>query len=463
MNKNLQHLPQIDALLRSAPMAALSTQYSHGEVVDALRGALGGLRRALLAGHLGELPDFLGADFASEIETQITSARAPIQKPVINATGILVHTNLGRAPLADEAIATMQAVAASPSNLEYDLESGKRGNRMAPVEDLLRELTGAEAAFVVNNCAAAVMLALVATAMGRKVVASRGELIEIGGSFRLPDIIQQSGANLREVGTTNKTRASDYADAIEDDTAVLLKSHTSNYQIIGFTSAPARTELAGIARQHDVILIEDLGSGVLCDLSPYGLGAEPVVRDVLAEGVDLVMFSGDKLLGGPQAGILAGRADVIQAIRRHPLARAVRLDKLSLAALEATLRLYRAPYDPFQHIPVLRMLATSPETVLKRAKELEARISANNALTVRVIETEAEIGGGALPGQKLASAAVALGMAGVSAEKLARRLRAASRPIISRIQGEEVLLDLRAVDEGELESIVATCAALHRQ
>ncbi|MEX0340128.1 MAG: L-seryl-tRNA(Sec) selenium transferase [Arenibacterium sp.] len=459
MNKNLQHLPQIDALLRSAPMSVLVAEYSRDEVADALRLKLSQLRHEILSGAGRNLPDFNDVAFADEIETTIIASRQPIQRPVINATGILIHTNLGRAPLAEEAIAAMQAVAASPSNLEYDLESGKRGNRMAPVESLLCELTGAEAAFVVNNCAAAVMLSLVGTATGRKVVASRGELIEIGGSFRLPDIVQQSGAILQEVGTTNKTRVSDYADAIDGDTAVLLKSHTSNFQIVGFTSTPKRKDLAELARQHDIALLEDLGSGVLCDMSAYGLGSEPVVRDVLAQGVDLVMFSGDKLLGGPQAGILAGRADLIKALRRHPLARAVRLDKLSLAGLEATLRLYRAPYDPFNHVPVLRMIATPVEQVRERAARLVARLSDIPDLRAQVVESKAEVGAGALPGQELASAAVSLSLQGASAEKLARLLRTAPRPVISRIREDKVRLDMRAVSDAECDQIAATCNA----
>lgn len=458
VNKYLKQLPQIDALLKTEPIAELVSRFSHAETVDALRKTLSGLRDELLCGDRKDLPDFTSDEFGEAIETVIRKGRLPLLKPVINATGIVIHTNLGRAPLAHEAIAAMKDIAAAPSNLEYNLENGGRGNRMSSVEALLCDLTGAEAAHVVNNCAAAVMLGLMGTAMGRKVVVSRGELVEIGGSFRLPDIIQQSGAILREVGTTNKTRAGDYAEAIESDTAVLLKSHTSNFQIIGFTSAPARSELAKLSRQYDVLLVEDLGSGVLRDLSVIGLGSEPVVRDVLSAGVDLVMFSGDKLLGGPQAGILAGRADVIETLRRHPFARAIRIDKLSLAALEATLRLYREPNDPFRQIPVLRMLSEPVESLRQRASTLTAKLSRETDLICRTIDTTAQAGGGALPGQSIASAGVALRSRRHSSEELAKELRTMQRPVIGRIRDNEVILDLRTVQSSELDLIVSQAA-----
>jgi L-seryl-tRNA(Ser) seleniumtransferase len=460
VSRLLSSLPQIDALLKLPRVAALVTRYSHDETANALRARLNDLRAALRAGETDGLPAFDGADFAETIEAMIEADRALLLKPVINATGILIHTNLGRAPLATEAIEAMQRIAGGTSNLELDLASGGRGDRVAAVEGLIRELTGAEAAFVVNNCAGAVMLALMGTANGRKVVVSRGELVEIGGAFRLPDIIEQSGARLKEVGTTNKTRVRDYADAVDGETAVLLKSHTSNFRIVGFTSAPGRAELAALAREREVLLIEDLGSGALRDLSDHGLGGEPVVGDVLAAGVDLTLFSGDKLLGGPQAGLMAGRAEVIGELRSHPLARALRIDKLSLAALEATLRLYRAPNDPFQKVPVLRMLSEPLEGVRARAERLAVMLRGVPRLSCRVVESAAQAGGGSLPGQDIPSAAVAIGAQGMSANRLASALRATSRPVIGRIRDDCLLLDMRSVTEADIDAIAAACAAL---
>jgi L-seryl-tRNA(Ser) seleniumtransferase len=293
-----------------------------------------------------------------------------------------------------------------------------------------------------------------ATAGGRSVVASRGELIEIGGSFRLPDVILQSGATLREVGATNKTRLSDYAEAIDDDTSVLLKSHTSNFKIVGFTSSPARKDLARLAKERDVILMEDLGSGVLIDLSPYGLADEPVVGDILKAGVDLVMFSGDKLLGGPQAGIIAGRADIIANLKSHPLMRAVRIDKLSLAALEATLRLYRAPFDPISDVPVLKMLSEPVQTVQKRAEALANALLLLGIRSVAVKESAAYVGGGTMPEQDLQSFVVSICLPDLTAEVLTAALRCSETPIIGRIEREHVLLDMRTVRDSELPLII---------
>ncbi len=316
---------------------------------------------------------------------------------------------------------------------------------------------------VVNNCAAAVLLALMAVAGGRGVVASRGELIEIGGSFRLPDVIVQSGAILREVGTTNKTRLDDYEQAIDDETAVLLKSHTSNFKIVGFTSAPTRQDLARLADQKDLILMEDLGSGVLIDLSPFGLTDEPVVADILKAGVDLVMFSGDKLLGGPQAGILAGRRDIIARLKSHPLMRAVRIDKLSLAALEATLQLYRPPFDPMSDIPVLRMLSEPADAVERRARTLEAALVQHGISDVAVQPSAAFVGAGTLPEQDLASFAVSVRLPDLSAEALTAALRQHATPVIGRIERGRVLLDMRTVEEGALSVIARAFQQIARR
>ncbi len=463
MTASLKDLPQIEALLSQPSIAALSQGFSRAETRAALRNVIADLRAALLSTDPPRaLPDFAGPDFAASVAHRIAAARAPSLRPVINATGIIIHTNLGRARLAPRAIAALAAAGADASNLELDLETGKRGSRHAHVERLIRELTGAEAAVVVNNCAAAVLLSLMATACGRNVVASRGELIEIGGSYRLPDVIAQSGAQLREVGTTNKTRVADYANAIDDNTAVLLKSHTSNFRIVGFTAAPERQALARLARERRVILMEDLGSGVLVDLTPFGLNDEPVVADVLKAGVDLVMFSGDKLLGGPQAGIIAGRQDIVAELKAHPLMRALRIDKLSLAALEATLRLYRAPHDPLKEVPVLRMLSTPQETVAARAAALAERLAAVGITDIGTEATSARVGGGTLPEQDLPSVALSLRLEGFTAEALSAALRRGRPPVIGRIAQDRLLLDLRSVEDDELPLIADAFAAVLR-
>lgn len=455
MSNPLKDLPQIQSLLSLPHFAALTERYSHAETVDVLRCVIAETRATLLQDATHPLPDFAGDDFAQAVESKIAAARVPSLRPVINATGIIIHTNLGRARLAPEALRQMEAVATAPSNLELDLQTGKRGSRHDHVERLICELTGAEAAVVVNNCAAAVMLSLVATATGRAVVASRGELIEIGGAFRLPDVIAQSGAVLREVGTTNKTRLSDYEAAIDADTAVLLKSHTSNFKVVGFTTAPDRRELARLAQDREVILLEDLGSGVLIDLAPFGLRDEPVVSDILKAGVDLVMFSGDKLLGGPQAGIIAGRADIVATLRAHPLMRAVRIDKLSLAALEATLRLYRPPHDPLTAIPVLRALSEPLEKVAARAVRVVEEVALVDGIEASTEHSAAYVGGGTLPEQDLESVAVAVTLDGIPAEALMAALREASTPVIGRIERDRVMLDMRTVSNAEVVPIIA--------
>ncbi|KIN65655.1 L-seryl-tRNA(Sec) selenium transferase [Sulfitobacter noctilucae] len=449
----LRDLPQIQSLLERPAIAQIAGRFSRDEATDALRRITARLRSESLAAKRDSLPNFDSDAFAQDLVREIETARKPSLRPVINATGILIHTNLGRARLAPSALDAMQNIGGGPSNLELTLETGKRGSRHDHVERQICDLTGAEAAVVVNNCAAAVLLALMATANGRSVVASRGELIEIGGAFRLPDVIAQSGATLREVGATNKTRISDYEAAIDADTAVLLKSHTSNFRIIGFTAAADRRDLAKLSAERQVILMEDLGSGVLIDLSPFGLGDEPVVADILKTGVDLVMFSGDKLLGGPQAGILAGRKDIIARLKSHPLMRAVRIDKLSLAALEATLRLYTAPHDPLVDVPVLRMLAEPAAQVLHRAERLRDSLLGIGVADVDVQPCAAFVGAGSLPLQDLESHAVTIRLPDHSADNLCTALREHETPIIGRIEKDRVMLDMRTVDEDELPII----------
>lgn len=459
MTSLLRQLPQVETLLSGAEMSGLVAAYSRGEVADALRAELSALRADVLSGAVEALPDFGRTAFSDRILARLDARRRPNLVSLVNATGIIVHTNLGRSRLAPEALAAIEAAGRDHTNLEMDLATGKRGSRHAHVEQLICELTGSEAALVVNNCAAAVLLSLMATAQGRKVIASRGELIEIGGSFRLPDIIAQSGAVLKEVGATNKTRAADYADAVDDDTAVLLKSHTSNYQIVGFTAAPKREELAALARETRTIFMEDLGSGVLIDLSPYGLKDEPVVSDVIRSGADLVMFSGDKLLGGPQCGIIAGRSDIVRSLKAHPLCRAVRIDKLSLAALEATLRLYRAPHDPFRSVPVLRAIAQTSGELEARAGRLTAALTALGLKDVSALPSTSYVGGGSLPQQTLDSFAVTVSLPGMAPDMLAARLRACTVPVIGRIRDERFLMDVRTLIEEDLPHIEAAFRA----
>lgn len=457
----LRDIPQVQSLLEHPQAKVLSAAYSREEVTSALRSLIDQLRAELLNGQRHDLPNFESGAFFSDVEGTIELGRETSFRRVINATGIIIHTNLGRVPLAKEAVEAIEGVAASYSNLEFDLESGERGSRYNHVEALICELTGAEGAVVVNNCAAAVFLCLSAFARGFEVVASRGELIEIGGSFRMPDVIEQSGARLIEVGTTNKTRIADYAEAVTPETTVLLKSHTSNYRIVGFSSAPSRAELVQTARENGLTVIEDLGSGVLVDMGHLGLPDEPVVKDILREGIDLVTFSGDKLLGGPQAGIIAGRREAVAKLKHHPLLRAMRIDKLSMSALEATLRLYPPYGDPFTSIPVLRSLATPLEALRARAEAIVIVCRGIAGLRVEVVESVAYAGGGSLPQQDLESFAVALTCNGVSAQQLADRLRMLATPIIGRLASDRLLLDMRTIGDDDVSEIIE--ALKHKQ
>ena len=453
MDQTLRQLPSVHQLLEAREVRRLLDIYGHGEVADALRLRLGMARAALRSGACTELPDFTSPPVLAEIEGVLEAQHAASLQPVVNATGIIVHTNLGRAPLAEPALDAVRTLAGGYSNLELDLETGRRGSRHAHVERVICELTGAEAALVVNNCAAAVLASLSALAGGHEVIASRGELIEIGGAFRMPDVIAQSGARLVEVGATNKTRIDDYEGAITAETAVLLKSHTSNFRMVGFTEAPSRAELAGLARREGLICMEDLGSGVLIDLRRHGLPDEPVVAEAFHDGVDLVTFSGDKLLGGPQAGIIAGREDLIARLRTHPLMRAVRIDKLSLAALDATLRLYRPPHDPVAEIPVLQALARPLDDLHSQARSLAGHLMRAGGGGAEGIATKAYAGAGSLPQQDLDSFAVALSHAEHGPDTLAKGLRRASPAILGRIQDDRLLLDMRGVRGHEIDLI----------
>jgi L-seryl-tRNA(Ser) seleniumtransferase len=455
---SLRALPSVHRLLESPPAAALCERFRRDRVAAALRAELALFRAAALAGEVSAA-DLAPAALFSRVEARLASEHAHGLRRVLNASGVVLHTNLGRAPLAPEALAAMTEMAAGYCNLEFDLAQGGRGSRHAHVEQLLSRLTGAPAALVVNNCAAAVLLALTALARGGEVIASRGELIEIGGAFRLPEVIAQSGATLVEVGTTNRTRVADYERAIGPQTRVLLRSHPSNYRIVGFTEQPARAELADLARRHGLVLLEDLGSGTLVDLRRFGLPAEPTVQACVREGGGLVAFSGDKLLGGPQAGIVVGPADLVQALGRHPLHRALRVDKLSLAALEATLRLYEAPGPPESRVPALRMLAQPQAEIARRARLLVRHVRRLlPALACEVRQGESLAGGGALPEAGLPTALVLLQASGLSAEALAARLRAGSPALVGRIVDDRFALDLRTVAAGELPLVVQALA-----
>jgi L-seryl-tRNA(Ser) seleniumtransferase len=427
----LRDLPSVDALLRSHGGQELIDRHGRAPAVDGLRSALAEARAR------GE---------AASAEQVLVRAgelldREPSLRGVLNATGVIVHTNLGRAPLAAEAARRAAEVASGYSNLEYDLAAGARGSRHDHLGGLLAELTGAEAGLAVNNNAAAVLLCLAATAAPGEVVISRGELIEIGDGFRIPDILAQSGSRLVEVGTTNRTRTADYRGALTEHTRAILRVHQSNFRMLGFTEQPPMEELAELAREHGLTLIDDLGSGQLVDLP--SLADEPTARASVLAGATLVCFSGDKLLGGPQAGVIVGSAQAVAAVRRHPLARAMRIDKLSLAALEATLELYRDPAAAIASVPVLRMAAEDDEAVRARAAGLAQRLGG------QVVPTTARVGGGAVPLLELTSFACALD----GGDELALTLRRGRPPVVARVQEGRVLLDCRTLTDVECQQI----------
>jgi L-seryl-tRNA(Ser) seleniumtransferase len=428
----LRALPSVDAFLRSAPAAPLVEAHGRARVTAELRALLAAIRAG------GRRPDDLAAALAARLD------RPSPLRPVFNLTGTVLHTNLGRALLAEPAIEAATAAMRAPAALEMDLDTGRRGERDAHLRGLLRDLTGAEDATVVNNNAAAVLIALATLGQGREAIVSRGELIEIGGAFRMPDIMQSAGVRLREVGTTNRTHLRDYRAALGPETALILKVHPSNYRIEGFTAEAAAPELHALAQEAGVPLLNDLGSGTLVDLRLFGLQPEPTVREAVASA-DLVTFSGDKLLGGPQAGFLVGRAELIAAINRNPLKRALRLDKIRISALEATLRLYRDPDRLAERLPTLRLLARPAAEIAAQAARLAPLVAARLGLPVAPIPCASQIGSGALPVDTIPSAG--LRIASPDPEALAARLRAGPRPILGRIRDGALLLDLRCLTD----------------
>jgi L-seryl-tRNA(Ser) seleniumtransferase len=453
-------IPSIDALRQRPAARALEARFGAAATTDALRAAAAGMRLQIAGGdRSAATPDEAAALIERAAAAQLESGFATALVEVVNATGVIVHTNLGRAPLADSAIERVAAIARGYASLEYDLGRGGRGRRDVHAEALLCRLTGAEAAIVVNNNAAATLLMLSALAAGREVIVSRGELVEIGGGFRVPDVMAQSGALLREVGTTNKTRAADYAAAVSERTALILRVHPSNFRIEGFTARPSAAELVEVGRRLNVPVAEDLGSGLLAASDhPLG-GVEPTVQETLAAGVDVCCFSGDKLLGGPQAGILAGRKPLIDRMRRHPLMRALRVDKMTYAALEATLVEYAAGREATT-VPVQRMLAQTGDAVRARAETFAAALRIDRGWQCEVLDGASAIGGGSAPGHTLPTALVAVARSGLTTTALESALRRSTPPIIARVEDDRVLLDFRTILSDQDAVLLAAFARL---
>lgn len=452
----LRRLPSVEEVLQEAATRALLERLPRWAVLEGVREALERARRGILTG--GAPPEDLAAAAAP-----LAEARArPSLRRVINATGVILHTNIGRACLPEAALQALLQAGRAYSTLEFDLEAGARGSRQVHVEGLLTRLTGAEAAFAVNNNAAAVLLAINTLAEGREVIVSRGELVEIGGSFRIPDVMLKAGGLLREVGTTNRTHLKDYEAALSERTALLLKVHPSNFAIVGFTAAVPLAELAALGKRHHVPVMVDLGSGALADLTPYGVTGEETVPAVLRQGPDLVTFSGDKLLGGPQAGLVVGRRALVEKLRKNPLARAVRIDKLSLAALEATLRLYLEGPAAAEAIPTLRSIALPAAAVRARAEAAAGvvREAGGADLSAEVIPGSSEVGGGASPTEALPTFLLALRSRSRDADALEAALRRQDPPVLARIKDARVLLDLRTVAPEELPALTAALRAL---
>ncbi len=449
MQTELRKLPSVDRLLQEQPVQTLSREYGHSLVVEAIRVTLDDLRWRILAG--ADCPS--QAELLAEIGGRVAASTRPTLQPLINATGVIIHTNLGRAPLSDATLAAMQEAGTGYSNLEFDLAQGERGSRYDHAEELLRRLTGAEAALLVNNNAGALLLILTALARGREVVISRGQLVEIGGGFRIPDVMAQSGARLIEVGTTNRTYRRDYETAITEATALLLRVHSSNFRIVGFTHQVESGELVELARECKLEMVDDLGSGALLDTAAFGLAHEPMVQESVAAGADLVCFSGDKLLGGPQAGIIVGKKALVERLKQHPLVRALRVDKTTIAGVQANL-LHYLKGEALREIPVWRMIAMPLPEIEARAARLAAQL-AEVGIQAEVAEGFSTVGGGSLPGETLPTRLVALRVN--SPDALARSLRLGQPAVVGRIEGGRLLLDLRTVLPGQ-DEVLGRCA-----
>ena len=447
-NEALRQIPAVEALLNRNAVRKLESRFGRDSVVEVTRNVLDSLRDKILRNPAIEVQ--VEATEAEIIRAVEASSQTSLG-PVVNATGVILHTNLGRAPLAQEAIKQVLEVAAGYSNLEFDLEMGSRGKRDLHTERLFRELLGAESTLVVNNNAAGLFLALNTLAEGHEVVVSRGEMVEIGGSFRVPEICSKSGCILREVGTTNRTRISDYAQAINEKTRAILRVHPSNFRIVGFTERTELESLVSLAHQHGVVLVEDLGSGCLTDLRPAGLVDEPMVQASLGAGVDVAGFSGDKLLGGPQSGILVGKRDLLARIRGNPLFRALRVDKMTIAALQATISLYLR--QRLVEIPAQRMIRTTKQEITVRAEHLAQQLANLEGFSAKLNDGESVAGGGSTPGQFLPTTLIVITHATISSQDLAQLLRRHHPPIIARVEQDQTLLDLRTVFEHQEEEI----------
>ncbi len=448
----LKRLPGVDSMLLRAQTMPQFRETPRALLVDAIREALAGLREIILSTDSVTAPDDIGEEqLIITIEKALARAITPNLLRLVNGTGIIIHTNLGRSLLADAALEHIGRIATDYSNLEFDLETGRRGSRYSLVEKLLCKLTGAEAAMVVNNNAAAVLLCLDTVAREKEVVVSRGELVEIGGSFRIPDVMAKSGAILKEVGTTNRTHLKDYHRAIGSATGLLLKVHTSNFQVMGFTASVGLPEIVELGRQFHIPVMEDLGSGTLVDFSEYGLTPEPTVQASVAAGIDLITFSGDKLLGGPQAGIILGREELLRQIKENPLTRALRIDKLTLAALESTLRLYQDEKKAMAEIPTLRMLMLPESEIAEKAGRLADLLGqiGDERLEIQVITRHGKAGGGSLPMLELPGRCLAVRVHGFSASALEKAMRTSRPPVIGRIESDTFLLDLRTIKDQE--------------
>ncbi len=449
MTDQLRQLPSVDRLLQTPSIKDLIADHGHDTVVGTIRAVLDDARDAILAGYAPSAQEELVAAVLDHFRV----GRLRELQPVTNATGVIIHTNLGRAPLSQETLEAMKAAAGGYTNLEFDLVDGERGGRGASVEGLLARLTGAEAALAVNNNASAVLLTLTALVAGRGVVISRGQLVEIGGGFRVPDVMRQSGARLIEVGTTNRTHMRDYEQALEshEDVGAFLRAHRSNFQLVGFVTEPTLAEMAALAHENDLVLIDDLGSGALLDTSDYGLDHEPTVQESVSDGADIVCFSGDKLLGGPQGGLIVGRSELLEVVRRHPWARAVRMDKIALAGLEATLKHY-ARDEATKEVPVWKMICRPLDDIKQQAEKWAQEFRAMG-LEAFTIQGESTVGGGSLPGTTLPTWWVALDLP--SPDTFSERLRCGQSPVIARIDEGRLLLDPRTVLPGEEQTLVA--------
>ncbi|OYD07725.1 L-seryl-tRNA(Sec) selenium transferase [Paludifilum halophilum] len=452
----LRRLPAVHRLLEHPIVKPYHDRIPHSYLSQCTADVLAMRRREILEHSLpGEVSE---TDLADRVVQNLRRWAEPRLKPSVNATGIILHTNLGRAVLSEEAADAISRIARSASNLEYRLEEGERGSRQDHVEELLQRLTGAEAAMVVNNNAAAVFLVLRALAEGKKVIVSRGQLVEIGGSFRVSEIMRESGARLVEVGTTNKTRERDVAEAITEETGLLLKVHTSNFKIIGFTEEVPRKAMVHLADQNGIPFFEDLGSGVLYDLKKHGIGDEPTVQECVRAGVDLLSFSGDKLLGGPQAGIIVGRKEWIQRLKRHQLARSLRVDKFTLAGLESTLRHYLNPEEAAQKIPTLHQILKPAEKLQKQAEQLKQLLSPEigDFAHLEVIPSQSEVGGGSLPGVEMPTYCLAVTPVKGSVTGWEKKLRQAETPVIGRVSKDKLFFDLRTMEEADFPRVVQT-------